>query len=347
MTPLLSLLFVISLSLGTFCHSYSKIAPLQGGSLSFQKHSASAVQELKSQSAAFTPGNLVLTQPNEIESKHFLVQFTPEGQFVANYDLSGKVQPIDIRFLDDNSFIVLDFRFGLFRGSLKDPNGVQAFGYNESITDNHSLFGLEIVKDNIFVLDEHSNFPEAPRIPAIHMWSLSSGLYQRVWTKEVEHPAMMRWYNNRMYVSELNKIAVLDENGHRLTEFTPVQVPSDKWHLITGIRFLEDEMYVGVEGTSQQKDAVFVLDPATGKIRRIIEMQGKFGGGLPNSFAFRKSGDQWQLYVDNSESWEVETERIQVYDAKTGKFLHSFGGVECSDLLCQTFNGFEFVLSGQ
>eukprot|EP01009_Symbiontida_sp_KSa7_P008971 NODE_6970_length_271_cov_334.243243_g6358_i0.p2 GENE.NODE_6970_length_271_cov_334.243243_g6358_i0~~NODE_6970_length_271_cov_334.243243_g6358_i0.p2 ORF type:complete len:79 (-),score=29.14 NODE_6970_length_271_cov_334.243243_g6358_i0:33-242(-) len=61
----------------------------------------------------------------------------------------------------------------------------------------------------------------------------------------------------------------------------------------------------------------------------------------PQAVAFDAQG---MVYVDDTDASSVGVEHIQVYHPG-GKFLRQFGGKKCGPILCQTFNGLEFVPS--
>jgi hypothetical protein len=45
-----------------------------------------------------TRGNLLITQPNALWTHQYLVEATEEGEWIQNFDLQSRIQPIDIAF---------------------------------------------------------------------------------------------------------------------------------------------------------------------------------------------------------------------------------------------------------
>ena len=142
-----------------------------------------------------------------------------------------------------------------------------------------------------------------------------------------------------IWISDFYNIKKFGKTGNLISVFNPINTSETSY---SGIDFLNGNMYVGA--CTQSKNVVIVLN-ANGEITKQINLQGNNSKGCGNPCGSSYSNNM--VFVLMSDSEDISSQHIQVYNSSSGVYSYGFGGNQCNDVppnyLCQPFNGIEFI----
>lgn len=287
-----------------------------------------------------TPGNLLITQPNEIMTYRFLIEVTPSGKFIQSFNLyfdkeDFYVQPIDVKIVNGNCYL-LDFRRGIFIFNMTSGKVISRFG--EANEDHLGISLFTFAADqfgNLFVADLDT-FRDGTRIPSIHKISNKGKYMGRILTEmQMKKYALSVaidakdniWIsNNDATFTSLRKFL---PNGTLVGEYVPRDPTIRK---LASLNYHNGIVFVTSLGEEGHPDAVLLYD-LNGKFIQKIPMISPTGHDTPSGTAFIGN----RMYTVNSSPYTAHP--VQVFDVKSGKFEFGFG----EDYMAQTFNGIVVV----
>jgi len=296
-------------------------------------------------------GNLLLTQPNEVFTRRLLVETTPQGAFVQSFPLPISaglyVQPIDLAFHPaTKALYLLDFLKGVYQ---VDLNGTVKGVFGEA-TGNHTMgCSLEAITwdkngDYLYVLDIDTTCVGYPaRVPGVHKFDASGKYLGIIITRPplVSPDGFALDENGIFWFTDTGAVKKIGSDGKLLGNYTYSLFPGG---LLNRVKSFGAGAGQNLWITCCNPDLILNID-SNGNFISSISMQGDVSAqsATPSGFAFDSTGN---LFVENSDSYDRKTERVQVY-RKDGTYLNGFGGNDCGasgvNYLCQTFDGVEFI----
>ncbi len=298
-------------------------------------------------SAGFTSGSVLLTQPDAIFNKQYLVEANvTSGALIGTWAPAWKnvpLQPIDIWWLSSTTLLVLDFARGLFTVPKATPLLASPFvnGQSGGMATLGCPWSLAASVTSVYVLSMGAHCDSFPRIPFLSRFTPNGSLVQTgLLAGQLNSSALSLWAesDSSFFVTHAQMV---EQFVSGVSAFRYNAFQAAIWDVVVVRNGL---VYV----TVLAPDAVIVFPKNSNAVSQTIWMQGNTGrsgpasSSAPNSFLFAPPASMWVTNSGNNGTYAVQ-------HFVNGEFADGFGGLQCgeapspSDYLCGPFNGFKFT----
>jgi len=312
-------------------------------------------------------GNLLVTQPNEVESMHTLVEIDlAQGLLRQALPLlwdGSQLQAIDLEWDEEGRLIVLDFMRGAF-----------LVNRTSSVVEGHWGSSMQAQAKDWRGIKRHGQrvYMVSPANKTIGVFTSEGewlGLLPLPTDAPLQQPMGIAVESTgALWVADMFTLRKLNSHGQQ-----QVSIPSPQSDLyfqsvtlgpcgtadpqaapdLTGGE--EGCVWVSVvNGGATPPDYMMALSTvAPYHLTRTVNLQVNHTGrdeqtSAPAAIIITPEGSSNRsIYSLNPNSFELGTEHIQVYSLETGAYERGIGGSACGasgvDFLCQSFNGILFV----